>query len=97
MKKLISCLLVVMMLFTAVSAFAASTDPIIKNKAVLKFLNETDFETKDIALQIQSGEEVDDVVIRTDADNLHLVTRHGGVEKGHIHFPRASMWAPAIG
>ena len=86
MKKLISCLLVVMMLFTAVSAFAASTDPIIKNKAVLKFLNETDFETKDIALQIQSGEEVDDVVIRTDADNLHLVTRHGGVEKGHIHF-----------
>ena len=86
MKKLISCLLVVMMLFTAVSAFAASTDPIIKNRAVLKFLNETDFETKDIALQIQSGEEVDDVVIRTDADNLHLVTRHGGVEKGHIHF-----------
>jgi len=92
MKKLISCLLVVMMLVSVASAFAESSDLTIKNKAVLKFLNETDRETKDIALQIQSKEEVDDVVIRFDNDNLHLVPRHNGVEQSHIHLTPAGIY-----
>ena len=84
MKKLISCLLAVMMLVSAAGAIAESADAIITNKAVLKFLNETDYQTKDIAVQIQSEDEVDDVVIRADKDNLHLVTRSGGAEGSHI-------------
>jgi divalent metal cation (Fe/Co/Zn/Cd) transporter len=68
MKKLISLLLVVMMLFTAVNAFAESGRSILS-----RFLKETDTKTKDIALQLQNGEKSTDLVIRVDRDNLHLV------------------------
>ena len=54
MKKLISCLLVVMMLFT--HAFAESTGRFGEYSVIRRFLKETDTKTKDIALQIQSGD-----------------------------------------
>ena len=52
MKKLICCLLVVVMLFTAVSALAESKGRFEKNDALRKFWRETDKQTQDIALQI---------------------------------------------
>ena len=82
MKKLISCLLAVMMLCTAVSAFAEAL--VEKSTALTKFLDETDLQTKDLALQVQSGDKVSDLVIRLDGDNLHLVSRNDNVEDGHI-------------
>lgn len=86
MKKLISCLLVVMMLLMAVSAFAESsgTGRFGESNAVTRFVKATDFQTKDLALQIQSGDQVDDLVIRVDGDNLHLVSRNNNTENGHI-------------
>lgn len=86
MKKLISCLLAVVMLCTAVSAFAATVTPVEKNNVLDKFLDETDLKTKDLALQVQSGEESTDLVIRLDGDNLHLVTREGEKVDAHVQF-----------
>ena len=62
MKKLISCLLAIMMLFTAASAFAEAL--VEKSNALTKFLDETDLKTKDLSLQVQSGEDTADLVIR---------------------------------
>ena len=84
MKKLISCLLAVMMLFTAVSAFADSIHRVKKSNVLTKFLDETDLNAKDLALQVQSGDEISDLVIRLDGDNLHLATRSNGVVDTHI-------------
>lgn len=84
MKKLISCLLAVMMILSAVSAFAAPVEDIEKTDVLRKFLKETDLTTKDIALQVQSGEATTDLVIRVDKDNLHLVSRNNGAAVGHL-------------
>ena len=58
MKKLLSCLLAAAMLFTMASAIAEPFEPIERNNALVKFLNETDTKTKDIALQLQVGDDV---------------------------------------
>ena len=49
-KKMFFSLLVVMLLFSVVSAFA---EPIEKSGVLDKFLDETDLEKKDLALQNQ--------------------------------------------
>ena len=84
MKKLISCLLAVMMLCTAVSAFAASPKAVKKSNVVTQFLDETDLKTKDLALQVQSGDESTDLVLRLDGDNFHMVTREGEKVESHV-------------
>lgn len=84
MKKLISCLLAVVMLCTVASAFAADAAPVQKSNVLSKFLDETDLQKKDLALQVQSGNQTTDLVIRLDGDNLHLVTRNGDAVEGHI-------------
>lgn len=86
MKKLISCLLVVMMLFSVAStaAFAAPLQRVEKSDVLRTFLNETDLQTQDIALQSESGDEATDLVIRVDGGSVHLVSRNNGVEDGHI-------------
>jgi hypothetical protein len=81
MKKLISSLLVIMMAFTMVSAFA---EPVEKTNVLNEFLKETDFTKQDIALQAQEGDKVSDVVIRTEGNNVHLVARNDGTEATHI-------------
>ncbi len=91
-KKWIASLLAVMMLFTAVSAFAEDAEALEKNNELLKFLKETDTATKDIALQIQSGDNVSDLVIRADGMNLHLVTRENGTVDGHLQFAPAAFY-----
>lgn len=86
MKRLISCLLVVMMLITAASAFAESsgTGRFGRSNALTKFVKETDTQTKDIALQVQSGDQVADLVIRVDGNNVHFVTRANNAVEGHV-------------
>lgn len=86
MKKLISCLLVVVMLFTAACAFAESSGMgrFGKSNALTKFLKETDTQTKDLALQVQSGDQVADLVVRADGDNYHFVTRNNNAIEGHV-------------
>ena len=83
-KKMFFSLLVVMLLFTVVSAFAEPIEPVEKSNALTKFLDETDLQTKDIALQNQYGNMVTDLVIQLDGDNLHLVTRNNDVASSHI-------------
>ena len=97
MKKLISCLLAVMMLCTAVSAFAASATPVKKSNVLTKFLDETDLNTKDLALQVQSGDDISDLVIRLENDNLHLVTRSGDKVDGHIQFNPTGIYVGGEG
>lgn len=81
MKKiLLSWLLAVVLLLTVTSAFA---EPIEFDNIVSKFLDETDLQTKDIALQLQSGDEIAELVIRPEGDDLHLVIRNDGTEIGH--------------
>lgn len=83
MKKLISCLLAVIMLFTVACSFAEELKPIEKSNALTKFLDETDLKTKDLAFQVQSGDDSTDLVLSLDGDNLHLVTRYGDQVMGH--------------
>ena len=99
MKKLISLLLVVMMLFTAVNAFAESVEKAIygKHGILSKFLKETDTNTKDIALQVEAGDKTSDLVIRFDKDNLHLVSRNNGVEEDHIQFNPTGVYLASDG
>lgn len=86
MKKIISCLLVVMMLFTvaAVSAEEAEQEADESRKILEKFLDETDLQKKDLALQVQSGDQTADLIIRFDRETLHLVSRENGKESSHI-------------
>ncbi len=99
MKKLISCLLVVMMLFTAASAFAEpeEMEPFGKSDALMNFIRHTDLQTKDIALQVQSGNEVDDLVIRVEGNNLHLVSRNNNVEEEHIQLDPTGIYLKSEG
>lgn len=89
-KVLISLLLAVVMVFTAASAFAA---PIDIDNAVVKFLDETDLEAKDIALQMQSGNKNSELVIRVEKDGVHLLTRDNGTEKGHVQINPTGIYA----
>ena len=97
MKKLISCLLVVVMLFTVASAFAESSGGFRESHILKRFLKETDFKTKDIAMQVQSGDKVSDLVIRVDGDNLHLVARNDNVEDGHIQLNSTGIYLGSAG
>ena len=92
MKKLISGLLAVMMLCTAASAFAASATPVEKSNALTKFLDETDLNTKDLAFQVQSGDEIGDLVLRLEGDNLHLVAREGDKVDAHVQFNSTGIY-----
>ena len=95
MKKLIACLLVIMMLFT--HAFAESTGRFGEYSVIRRFLKETDTKTKDIALQIQSGDNASDLVIRVDGDNLHFVTRDNSVEDGHVQLNPTGLYLDSEG
>ena len=95
MKKLIACLLVIMMLFT--HAFAESTGRFGEYSVIRRFLKETDTKTKDIALQIQSGDNASDLVIRVDGDNLHFVTRNNSVEDGHVQLNPTGLYLDSEG
>ena len=92
MKKLISCLLIVVMLCTAVSAFADAIKPVEKSNVLTKFLDETDLDKKDLALQVLSGEDSNDLVIRLDGDNLHLVTHEGDKVDAHVQFNATGIY-----
>ena len=98
MKKLICCLLAVMMLCTAANAFAAGMlQPIEKNNVLNQFLDETDLNTKDLALQVQYGDDIADLVIRLDGDNLHLVTHTGDKVDSHVQFNSTGVYLDAAG
>ena len=86
MKKLISCLLVVMMLFSVASAFAyaESLEFVEEENALREFLKETDLKTEDIVLQSQVGDKKTDLLVHVDGNNLHLVSRNDGAEDSHI-------------
>ena len=91
-KKLISCLLAVIMLFTVAGGFAEEYAAKVDN-ALVEFLKETDMSTKDLALQIQSGDENSDLVIRIDGTTLHLVSRQNGNENGHVQLNPTGIYA----
>ena len=99
MKKMISCLLVVIMLLTAVSAFAEASgaERFGEYSKLRQFLRETDPQTQDIALQVQSGKDTEDLVIRVDGDNLHLVARTGDVEDGHVQLNPTGIYVESKG
>ena len=99
MKKLISCLLVVIMLFAVAEGFAESLRPgrFVNSDILRRFRKETDTETKDLALQVQSGNESDDLVIRIDGDNLHLVPRTNGVANSHIQLNPTGIYLDSDG
>ena len=57
MKKLISCLLmIVMLLSVSTCAFAEPLGPIERNDALNAFLDETDMKTQDLVMQSQLGD-----------------------------------------
>ena len=95
MKKLISCLLIVMLFFA--HAFAESTGRFGEYSVIRRFLKATDMKTKDIALQIQSEGNASDLVIRVDGDNLHLVTRNNSVEDGHVQLNPTGLYLDSEG
>lgn len=99
MKKLFACLLVVVMLCTAASAFAEAPGlgRFGKSNALTKFLMETDTQAKDIALQVQSEGKVSDLVIRVDGDNIHLVSRNDDVVDGHVQINPTGIYVGADG
>ena len=98
MKKLLSCLLAAAMLFTMASAIAAEPfEPIERNNALVKFLNETDTKTKDIALQLQFGDDVADLVLRAEGDNFHVVARDNGTQKGHLQLTPEALFVTSNG
>lgn len=86
MKKLISCLLILMMLFTAAStgAFAATLGNAEVENAVRAFLDETDLKTQDLVLQSQAGGETTDLLIQVDGETVHLVSRDNGAVESHV-------------
>ena len=86
MKRLVSCLLVVMMLIAAVGALAepAGVGRFGNSDIVARFVKQTDLETKDIALQVAADDQSADLVFRVDRDNLHIVARTNGQEASHI-------------
>ena len=94
MKKLISCILVAMMLFAVAGAFAegAGLGRFGHSDILTRFVKATDPQTKDIALQIESGDKAADLVIRADRDNLHLVSRNNAVETGHIQMTPTGIY-----
>ena len=94
MKKLISCILVAMMLFTVAGAFAegAGLGRFGQSDILTRFVKATDPQTKDIALQIESGDKAADLVIRADRDNLHLVSRNNTVETSHIQMTPTGIY-----
>ena len=93
MKKLVSCLLAVMMLFMIAGSFADEMEPIEVNNKLSKFLDETDMKTKDLALQLQAGDNSTDLVIRLEnEDSLHLVSRTNGKEDSHMQLTPAGLY-----
>ena len=94
MKKFISCLLVVMILLTAVSAFADNAE---KSNVLTKFVEETDKQKQDIAVKTQSGDDVSDLVIRSEGTTLHLVSRENGVEKSHVQLDPNGIYVSSEG
>lgn len=94
MKKLISCILVAMMLFAVAGAFAegAGLGRFGHSDILTRFVKATDPQTKDIALQIESGDKAADLVIRVDRDNLHLVSRNDAVETSHIQLTPTGIY-----
>lgn len=99
MKKLVSCLLVVMMLFAATTAFAwpSGEGRFGSSDIVSRFVKETDTQTKDIALQAQAGNQTADLVIRIDGKNLHLVSRNNGVEDSHVQLNPTGIYVGSAG
>lgn len=99
MKKLISCLLVVLMLFSVLGAFAESTGVgrFGEYSKLRQFLRTTDPQTQDIALQVQSGDKTADLVIRIDEDNLHLVSRNNAVENSHVQMNPTGIYVGSEG
>ena len=99
MKKLVSCLLVVMMLFTVTGAFAEPTGMGRFGQANIlsRFVKGTDPQTKDIALQVESGNEASDLVIRIDGENLHLVSRNNAVVDSHVQLNPTGIYVSADG
>ena len=94
MKKLISCLLVVMMLFSVASAFAyaESLEFVEEDNALREFLKDIDLKTEDIVLQSQEGDKESDLLIHVDGNTLHLVSRSNGVEDSHIQLTPTGIY-----
>lgn len=92
MKKLVSCLLAVMMLFTMAGAFADPFVPLERNNALHKFLNETDLKTKDFALQLELGNQVADLVFHVEGNSLHMVTRMNGIVLRHAQMNPTALY-----
>lgn len=97
MKKLFAVLMAVVMLFTAACALAESFEAIEKSNVLNQFLKETDTEKKDIALQVQFGDQVADLVIRVDGSNLHLVARNNGTEAAHLQVNPTGLYMGSDG
>lgn len=100
MKKLISCLLAVMLLLTAAGAFAfaAPAEGIEKSNALNAFLDETDMKTKDLILRNMQGDQTTDLVIHIEnGDNIHLIRRSNGVEISHEQITPAGIYLKADG
>lgn len=97
MKKMISCLLALMMLLTASSAFGASLEELEFDNHLMEFLGKTDWETQDIAMQFQLESNTADVVIRPTGEKLHIVTRNNGVEESHIQLEPSGLYIGAKG
>lgn len=91
-KKLVSCLLAVMMLFTMAGAFADPFEPLERNNALHKFLNETDMKTKDLALQLELGNQVADLVFHVEGNSLHMVTRMNGIALRHAQMNPTALY-----
>lgn len=96
MKKLISCLLmIVMLLSVSTCAFAEPLGPIERNDALNAFLDETDMKTQDLVMQSQLGDMTTDLLIRLDGDTLHMVRRINDVEASHIQLNPTGIYLGA--
>ena len=92
MKKLLSCMLVVIMLFAFASVYAEPETDIVS-----QFLKETEWDKQDIALVSQYGDQAADLVIRVDGDNLHFVSRNNGAEYSHVQLNPTGVYVGSNG
>ena len=96
MKKLISCLLmIVMLLSVSTCAFAEPLGPIERNDALNAFLDETDMKTQDLVMQSQLGDMTSDLLIRFGGDTLHMIRRINDVEASHIQLNPTGIYLGA--
>jgi len=99
MKKFLATLTTAAML-AALPMTAFAEDPfeeLEKTDVLARFLKETDLEKKDIALQLQQGENQAELVLGGAKDAFHMIARENGTELSHVLVTPTAMYIGSEG